>query len=245
MAGVYDEIVADPCHGRWAAYLDVLWSDDDPGVTTVLDVCCGTGLMSAELAALGYRVSGIDASAAMLARARGRLGGDVPLTQATLPDLGPGEIVDAAVSTLDGLNYLTPDAFRSTVDAMASRIRPGGWWVFDLHTDVMMTFAVDHPVVTGESDGRHFTITNVVDVGGRTCDARIDLVDDRAGTSFTEHHLQHFFPDRDVRAALTDAGFDVVGVVDEYSDTPAGPGTLRATWIARRHRTATTGPPLA
>ena len=234
LAGVYDEIVVDPCHGRWAAFLDRLWSDDVPGVGTVLDVCCGTGLMSAELLALGYRVSGVDASAAMLARARRRLGADVPLTRATLPDLGPGGVVDAAVSTLDGLNYLTPDAFRSTLAGLSSRIRPGGWCVFDLHTDAMMAFAAAHPVISGAAGGRRFTITNVVDAGGRTCDARIDVIDDRDGASFSEHHLQYFFTDGEVGTALTDAGFDVVAVTDEYTADPVGPGTLRATWVGRR-----------
>jgi SAM-dependent methyltransferase len=234
LAGVYDEIVADPCHRRWAAFLDGLWADDAPGIRTVLDVCCGTGLMSAELVALGYRVSGVDASAAMLARARRRLGADVPLTRATLPDLGTGAVVDAAVSTLDGLNYLTPDAFRATLAALSSRIRPGGWCVFDLHTDAMMAFAADYPVIAGAAGGRRFTITNVVDAGLRTCDSRIDVVDDRDGLSFSEHHLQHFFSDGEIRTALTDAGFAVLAVTEEYTDHAVGDATLRATWIARR-----------
>ena len=85
LAGVYDEIVVDPCHGRWAAFLHELWAADPTGVRTVLDVCCGTGLMASELIALGYRVAGVDASAAMLARARRLLGPDAVLVRETLP----------------------------------------------------------------------------------------------------------------------------------------------------------------
>jgi SAM-dependent methyltransferase len=234
LAGVYDEIVVDPCHPRWAAFVDGLWSGERPAVHTVLDVCCGTGLMSAELVALGYRVSGVDGSAAMLAHARRRLGPGIPLAQATLPDLGDGAAVDAAVSTLDGFNYLTPDTFRSTLAALAARLRPGGWCVFDLHTDAMMAFAAERPVITGEANGRRFTITNTVDTTQRTCDSRIDVIDDRGGASFSEHHLQHFFSDRDVYAALVDAGFHVRAITDEYTHDPVGPATLRATWVARR-----------
>jgi SAM-dependent methyltransferase len=233
LAGIYDEIVVDPCHPRWAAFVDGMWSGERPAIHTVLDVCCGTGLMSAELIALGYRVSGVDASAAMLARARRRVGPDVPLAQATLPDLGGGGTVDAAVSTLDGFNYLTPDAFRATLAAIAARLRPGGWCVFDLHTDAMMDFAAEHPVIAGETGGRQFTITNTVDTTQRTCDSRIDVIDDRSGASFSEHHLQHFFSHRDVRSALVDAGFDVRAVTDEYTHDPVRPATLRATWVAR------------
>ena len=77
LAGVYDEIVIDPCHDRWASFLHELWSADPEGVRSVLDLCCGTGLLAGELIARGYRVVGVDASDAMLALARERLGPEV------------------------------------------------------------------------------------------------------------------------------------------------------------------------
>jgi predicted TPR repeat methyltransferase len=104
LAGVYDEIVVDPCHGQWASFLDELWSADPEGVGSVLDLCCGTGLLAGELTARGYRVVGVDASEAMLALARERLGPKVVLSRMTLPDLVVGGGFDAAVCTFDGLN---------------------------------------------------------------------------------------------------------------------------------------------
>jgi predicted TPR repeat methyltransferase len=47
LAAVYDEIVVDPCHGQWAGFLHELWAADTGRVRTVVDVCCGTGLMAA------------------------------------------------------------------------------------------------------------------------------------------------------------------------------------------------------
>ena len=135
LAGIYDEIVIDPCHGRWASFLDALWSADPEGVRTVLDVCCGTGLLAQELIARGYRVVGVDASEAMLDVARERLGPDVVLGRMTLPGLTVEGVFDAAVCTFDGLNYLTPEELRRTMGEVAVHLRPGGWLVFDLHTD--------------------------------------------------------------------------------------------------------------
>ena len=101
----------------------------------MLDLCCGTGLLAGELIARGYRVVGVDASDAMLALARERLGPEVALSRMTLPDLAVEGVFDAAVCTFDGLNYLTPDELRLTMAAVARRLRPAGWLVFDLHTD--------------------------------------------------------------------------------------------------------------
>ena len=120
LAGVYDEIVIDPCHDRWASFLHELWSADPEGVRSVLDLCCGTGLLAGELIARGYRVVGVDASEAMLALARERLGPEVALSRMTLPDLTVEGVFDAAVCTFDGLNYLTPDELRLTMAAVAA-----------------------------------------------------------------------------------------------------------------------------
>ena len=145
LAAVYDEIVVDPCHGHWASFLDDLWSADPAGVRSVLDLCCGTGLLAGELIARGYRVVGVDASDAMLALARERLGPEAALSRITLPDLAVEGVFDAAVCTFDGLNYLSPDDLRLTVDAVAGCVRPAGWLVFDLHTDAMMSFTIANP----------------------------------------------------------------------------------------------------
>jgi predicted TPR repeat methyltransferase len=237
LAGVYDEIVIDPCHDHWASFLHELWSDDAEGVRSVLDLCCGTGLLAGGLLTRGYRVVGIDASEAMLTLARERLGGEVVLSRMTLPDLAVEGVFDAAVCTFDGFNYLTPDELRLTMGAVAGCLRPAGWLVFDLHTDAMMNFTIANPMVAGQSAGNDFVISSVVNRGARTCDTRIELTQARDGDPFSEQHRQYFHADAEVRASLEHAGFEVTAVGAEYTHEPADASTLRATWIARRSST--------
>lgn len=234
LAAVYDEIVVDPCYDEWAAYLHGLFGSDSSGVHRVLDVGCGTGLMAAALKARGYEVVGVDASPAMLARARRLLGPDTVLHRRTLPDLRVDGVFDAAVSTFDALNYLTTAELRETLTAVAARLRPGGWLVFDLHTDAMLDFTLSNPVVKGTSDGQCFAITSRVDPATRTCDTRIEVTAVAEGDMFAEQHRQYFHRGTDVLDAILDAGCTMVGVTDEYSDRPADAATLRATWTARR-----------
>jgi SAM-dependent methyltransferase len=226
---VYDDIVVDPCHDAIAAYLDELWGG---GVRDVLDVACGTGLLTAELIGRGYRVVGVDASEEMLARARGLLGPDVELIPTSLPDLDVDGQFDAVVCTLDGITYVEPSRVPPTFAAFADRLRPSGWLVFDAHTDAMMAFTQARPVVTGEKDGYRFTITSTVDTDARASDTRIEITPP-AGAPFGEQHRQHFHSASALRTALAGAGFTVAAVRDGYSDHPADETTLTATWIAR------------
>jgi SAM-dependent methyltransferase len=232
LAGVYDEIVVDPCFPLWADFLDEQWRADERGVQSVLDVCCGTGLMAAELGARGYRVVGVDASASMLARAATLLGPNATLLQQRLPALQVPSDFDAAISTFDGLNYLNPADFAATLTAIAGSLRLGGWLVFDLHTDAMLQYVAENPVISGQTDGNAFVITSDVDLEQRTCNARIVVT--RDDDSFAEEHFQYFHADVDVHRARAHAGFADVSVVDEYTRAPASSTTMRGTWVSRK-----------
>jgi predicted TPR repeat methyltransferase len=234
LAGVYDQVVVDPCHGRWAGFLDELWRVDEHGVHSILDLCCGTGLLAAELTSRGHRVVGVDASAAMLELARERLGPGADLRLAALPALPVEGMFDAAVSTFDGLNYLTPSDLRVTLVNVARALRTDGWLVFDLHTDAMLDFTAANPVVAGEQAGNRFVITNTVDVHARICDTTIEVLESADGEPFSERHCQYFHAAADVAQALDAAGFGAIGRTEEYTRKPVDASTLRATWFARR-----------
>ena len=230
LAGVYDEIVVDPCHASWADHLERAWQADP--VHRVLDLCCGSGLMTAELLARGHEVVGVDASAAMLVRARALLGPGVPLIEALLPDLPVAGPFDAVVSTLDGLNYLPLPAFEQTLHETARILRPRGWLAFDLHAESILDFLAENPVIEGSDDTATWTLTTVIE--GRTCRTAIDLRAMDPTASFVEEHVQHVHSAAEVSAALAAAGFEIVAVTDEYSDSPVDEATLRVAWLARR-----------
>lgn len=236
LAGVYDAVVADPCHAGLADFLDELFSADEESVVEILDVCCGTGLLAAELAARGYRVTGVDASEAMLARARRLLGPHATLIHAALPDLPLETTFDAATCTLDGFTYLAPAALPPTVEALGRVLKPAGWLVFDVHTDAMMALTSARPVVSGEQAGHRFAILAEVDPDARFCDTRIEVMPTGGASAFSERHRQYFHRETDIRWALLEGGFEVIAVRDGYSDRPADESTLSTTWIARLQR---------
>jgi SAM-dependent methyltransferase len=234
LASLYDDVVVDPAFPLWAAFLHRRWGHDPERVSQVLDVGCGTGLLAQELMALGDNVVGLDGSPAMLEQARRRLGPQVRLIEAVLPHVPDLGCFDAAVSTFDTLNYLTPEAFAATMPAVADRLRPGGWWIFDLHTDALLNLIAEQPQSAGEESGWTFTLDSTVDHAARTCRSRFSAVQKDTDATVDEEHVQFFFTDHHVRASLAAAGFDLEEVVDEYSEVPWSAATLRATWIARR-----------
>lgn len=98
----------------------------------VVELGCGSGLLTRELVHAGHRVIATDASPAMLDLARETVGTAAEVRLLTLPD-DPIPACDAVVSVGHALNYL-PDAeaIERALVAIADALRPGGVLALDL-----------------------------------------------------------------------------------------------------------------
>jgi SAM-dependent methyltransferase len=97
----------------------------------VLEIGCGTGLLTRHLVGAGHRVRATDASPAMLDLARIALAG-TDFARLTLPD-DPVPRADAIVGTGHALNYLkTVDDVHRALTALARALKPGGVLAIDL-----------------------------------------------------------------------------------------------------------------
>jgi SAM-dependent methyltransferase len=98
----------------------------------VLELGCGSGLLTEELIAAGHRVIATDASPAMLEIARERLAGAAEVRQLTLPD-DPLPEADAIVAVGHPFNYLPDiDAIERALISIARALRADGHLAFDV-----------------------------------------------------------------------------------------------------------------
>lgn len=98
----------------------------------VLELGCGSGLLTRHLVDAGLRVIATDASSAMLELARTVVPDAEELRQLVLPD-DPLPAADAVVSIGHALNYLAnEDAIERALVAMAEVLRPGGTLAIDI-----------------------------------------------------------------------------------------------------------------
>jgi len=110
--------------------LAILHDVADSGV--VLELGCGSGLLTRHLVDAGHRVIATDASSAMLELAKLHATGAEDFRLLTLPD-EPVPAVDAIVSVGHVLNYLPDEgAIERALIAMAGALKPGGAVAFDL-----------------------------------------------------------------------------------------------------------------
>ena len=80
LAGCYDELTYDVGYSAWADYIEAHFRKRGLPGKTVLDLACGTGSLTRELALRGYEMIGVDRSPEMLSEAaeKNRDAGEVP-----------------------------------------------------------------------------------------------------------------------------------------------------------------------
>ena len=119
----YDRVGAALSMGQDPRWRRFLVSRLPPG-GHVLDVATGTGLVAAELLRRGYRVTGVDQSAEMLAVARGRFGDRVELIHASAEALPLESASFDHLTFTYLLRYVADPA--ATLAELARVVRPGG-----------------------------------------------------------------------------------------------------------------------
>ncbi|MFI5808800.1 class I SAM-dependent methyltransferase [Streptomyces sp. NPDC051561] len=122
----YDEVYeADSKYRSWVESLKVRLEDG----SRVLDLGCGSGVpVVRDLAEAGHRVTGVDISEMQIRRARELVPrADFIRADATSLDF-PAEFFDAVVS-LYALIHVPLEEQRSLLKAVASWLRPGGWFL--------------------------------------------------------------------------------------------------------------------
>lgn len=100
----------------------------------ILDVPCGNGRLSIELASRGYQVSGIDIAPDFITEARNEAAErqlTVQFEQADMRDLPWSEAFDGAFCFGNSFGYLDDEGNAAFLEAIASALKPGAKFIVD------------------------------------------------------------------------------------------------------------------
>ena len=135
----YDALTENVDYPARAAYLDGLVQKYlRSGGKVMLDLACGTGTLTEEMAKRGYDMIGVDYSEGMLGQAmEKKIEQQLPI-QYVCQDMRELELystVDATICTLDSLNHLPGFEDVETVFRKVWEFtEPGGVFLFDMNT---------------------------------------------------------------------------------------------------------------
>jgi len=154
LAQWYDQLTGDVAYEQFADFYEAEFDRCGGQFRLLLDLCCGTGTLTALMAQRGYELIAVDASPDMLMQAQEKAAA-LPTPPLFLcqdaAELDLYGTVDAAYCSLDGLNYIHGDDLPEVFRRLGLFVRPGGLLLFDLRLPDWLR-SLDGDVFVDESE---------------------------------------------------------------------------------------------
>ena len=213
-----------------------------PAASLICDIGCGSGTVTLGLLEKGYDMIGIDGSIEMLAEAMDKrancTNGEKALFLCQqLPEFELYGTVDAIVSTLDTVNYITDE---NDLDRLfywfRNYLNPNGILIFDINTLYKYRSLLDG----------HCEVYEEQDV---FCSWRSDFEEELCShqlTFFTkcgdlyerreEEQQQRYYSPEQIESLLKKYHFELLGIYDDYTEATPETQTQRFTYIAKKSK---------
>lgn len=243
IAPIYDDINGELDYSRWADFIEELINRElGHSPDLVLDLACGTGKMTVELAARGYDMIGIDYSVEMLNLARehaAAFGVDGKILW-LCQDMRAFELygtVDVVVSCLDSINHLSaPNELDTCLSLVHNYLAPNGIFIFDLNGKYKFENIYAKRVYAMEGADNFCVWQNYYSPKTRLCDFYITLFERKRDGSYKrsdERQRERMYTLRSIKKHLASLGFEFIGAYSDFNYKSAEDRDERIYVVAR------------
>jgi len=248
-ARYYDLLYGDKNYQREIEFVSALIKRHAPGAKTILDLGCGTGIHACALAQQGFKVTGIDHSAGMLARARERdarriAAGSAPaeFLKADIRDFKLNRRFDAVVALFHVVSYLPENSdLEAAFARIAEHLNPSGLLIFDhWYGPAVLTSRPEPRLKTFENTETKVIrfATPALLANDNLVDVRYDLlIEDKAlgrWEQFAETHRMRYLFWPEIKSLLSRHGLRPLAFCEWLSDRAPGEQTWNAFTAAIR-----------
>ena len=229
LAPVYDRLNDTVDYAAWADFIEACFgrfAEPKKGAS-VLDLGCGTGTMTIELAKRGYDLTALDHSEDMLAEAdtRARDEGlkDILFLCGDMCSFELYGTVDHIICCLDGINHLTDrEDLLACFSLVANYLNPGGLFIFDLNTPYKFkTTYADRDYIL-EDDGVMCCWRNRLNKKGDVVTFYLTVYEENEDGTWERtdgEERERAYGLRSIKNALESCGLELVNVSADYNFT--------------------------
>ncbi len=237
LAPVYDRLNNTVDYSKWADYIENCFSrfSPDKKIKSVLDLGCGTGSMTVELARRGYDLTGLDISDEMLSVADNRVRSegldDVLFICGNMCAFELYGTVDAIVCCLDGINHLDRrEDLLSCFSLVSNYLEDDGLFIFDLNTPYKFKTVYSDRDYILEDDGIMCCWRNRLSKKGDVVDFYLTVYEEQNDGSWTRNdgvERERAYGLKAINNALNACGLELINVSSDYDFSEPAPTTER------------------
>ena len=244
LAGVYDLFMEDIPYEEWGMHLKGLLCAYGIEDGLILDLGCGTGIMTEILAEAGYDMIGIDRSGEMLEAAmekRERSGNDILYLCQDMREFELYGTVRAIVSVCDSMNYILDEEEFLAILTSAARnyLDYGGLFIFDLNTEYKYRSVLGERTIAESREEGSFIWENYYDEEERINEYDLTLfIREESGyyKKYEERHYQRAYTLDEVSSLVERSGLTLLHIYDGFARSPARDDSERICVVCQREK---------
>ena len=248
-ASVYDEFMQEVSYSEWADYIEALLKRFGCRPELVLDLACGTGSLTVELAKRGYDMIGADVSEDMLEIAREKCeeaGTQVLFLQQDMREFELYGTVGAIVCTCDSLNYVTEKEDVLQVFRLANNyLDPGGLFIFDINTEYKFRSVLADTCRAETYEDAAYIWENYYYEEEKINEYQVTFFREDPESGLYERseetHYEKAYSAEEIKELLERAGLRCEGVYDAFTMDQPRPESERICFVAREQTKKTEG----
>lgn len=238
-AQYYDTLTSDIDYQKLSEYYDIIIKRFGGSNGILLDLACGTGSLSENMAEKGYDVIGVDLSCEMLSKALEKKldsGHNIQYLCQDMCELDLYGTVGTTICSLDSLNHLDSlESVKKTFERVSLFSDLGALFIFDMNTIYKHQNILADNVFVYDTEKVYCIWENelldnfVVDINLTFFEKEDDCY-----FRYDEYFQEKAYKQSEIDTLLSEAGFEVVEHYADFREEPVKADSQRITYVARK-----------
>ncbi len=239
-ARLYDELMDDFDYENWFSYIRDIFNKYKIRPKTVLEMACGTGNLSLNLAKEEYKLTCFDLSDEMLSIAQKKLKGfrNVKLFKQDMTEFNLKTKYDCILSICDSINYILDEgSLEAVFKNVYDHLEDDGMFIFDINSMYKIKDIIGNNIFIEDRDDIFYIWDNKFDEETNICDFLLTFFYEDGDGLFRradEFHQERAYSVNQIKEALEKSAFKSIDVYEAFTFSEIKDNSERINFVVRK-----------
>jgi ubiquinone/menaquinone biosynthesis C-methylase UbiE len=238
-AQIYDELInSDIDYKAWASSILCICKENNINMGSYLDLACGTGNLTVEIASEFKSIFAVDLSSEMLSQAEIKMRNAQIKVRLVCQDICELNLIndfDLITCCLDSSNYiLEEENFKKYLVGVYSLLKSDGLFIFDINSYYKLTTVLGNNTYNYDNDDVVYIWENYLENDIVDMNLTFFVKEGQVYRRFDEHHSERAYTEEYIENILKEIGFKIVEKMDKYEDKTVSDITERICYVLKK-----------
>jgi ubiquinone/menaquinone biosynthesis C-methylase UbiE len=238
-AQIYDELInSDIDYKAWASSILCICKENNINMESYLDLACGTGNLTVEIASEFKNIFAVDLSSEMLSQAEMKMRKAQIKVRLVCQDICELNLINdfnLITCCLDSSNYiLEEENFKKYLVGVYNLLKNDGLFIFDINSYYKLTNVLGNNTYNYDNDDVVYIWENYLENDIVDMSLTFFVKEGQVYRRFDEHHSERAYTEEYIENLLKEIGFKIVKKMDKYEDKIVSDITERICYVLKK-----------